>query len=75
MGGDFDILLFGASGSELETSKYERFWSGKIFKVATCSSKSKMSSGWKVAPRRTGVAESPEWTQGVVDLSREALCS
>ena len=33
VGGDIDRLLFGASGSELETSDCEKFRSGKIFGV------------------------------------------
>jgi len=43
--------------------------------VVTCGFGLGMSSGWKVAPGRSGVAESPGWTLGVVDFSREALGS
>jgi len=59
VGGDLDGLLFGASDSELETSDCRRFRSGKAFRVATCGSGSRISSGWKTAPGGPGVAEAP----------------
>ena len=45
IGGDLDRLLFGAYGSELETSDCESFRSGKVFGVEDSSGMAKSDGG------------------------------